>query len=108
GHLRVDLGQDQIALAPARERTGHHDAAIAGGADGGLAFVADERLSLPQQRRPDSSLLSVGELLLVMCEGRARRGERRAADVAVLVLLVLVGGTNGDRGSVAPLMRDAE
>ena len=99
----------QIALAPAAgECTGHDDAALRRDARGWLALVADENLELMQQRRPDDRLLRVRDLLFVVREVGAGRGERRAADALIPVALVLVVRTDRDRDAVAVLMGDAE
>jgi hypothetical protein len=69
--------------------------------------VAEEHLEPVEERRRENRLLRVGDLLLVMFEGRRRAGERCPAGAAVLVGLVLIGGADREGVLVADLMRDA-
>src|SRR6516225_2047003 len=106
--LHVGLSTQEITLRPtARERARHDDAAIRRDADGWLPLVADEQLELKQQRWTKNRLLRVGHLLLVVREVGARRWERRAANAAVLVALILPVRPDGYRGLVGDLMADA-
>ena len=91
--VHVRLGAHEIGLgAAAGERAVDDDRARRRGADGRLALVADEHLELVEQRRAEDRLLRVGDLLLVVRERAGRARQRRAADAAVLVELVLEFG----------------
>ena len=90
GQLRVDLCENEVALAAARERARDDGAWLARGAEGRLTLVPDEDLELMQQGGAERRLLSEGDLLLMMRESGPGRRQGGAAHAPVLALLVLV------------------